>query len=258
MNKTARVLLVPSLMLLGVGSSQAALVYSHDFTGGADSWAMIGGGTMTTQDLTSTYVDTNSAMSFLIQQISGNTDAQTGTISAWFKLPASNASNLFTAHTNFGTTSSTNITNYTGYSLLTDITGNLSVSQTGNSTGTLATAGTAWTMVTLAVTKENSNRLIDVSLYLNGNLWGGGSTPTDFIAGSNFNGNAFQSLVMGGAGISVGGLQVYNTALDSTTIAGLYAAQVAAVPEPTTYGLLGAGMLAGCAFVRRRRRVGIL
>ncbi len=31
-------------------------------------------------------------------------------------------------------------------------------------------------------------------------------------------------------------------------------AKITAVPEPSTYGMLGAGALAGVAFVRRRKR----
>lgn len=252
MKKNLTLLALASLTL--ASGANAALVFSQSFTGGADSWTMAGGGTMTTQTLTSSSVITDSSLNFLIAVVGGDTDAQSGTISAWVKLPAGTALNLFTVHTNTGTTSSTDISNYTGYSLLKDASGNLSVSQTANSTGTLATAGSDWTLMTLTVSKQSASRLIDVSLYMNGVLWGGGSTPADAVAGSNFNGNAFQSLVLGANGVSVGGLQVYDSVLDQSAVSALYSAQVAAVPEPSTYGLLGAGALAAVAFVRRRKR----
>jgi hypothetical protein len=82
-----------------------------------------------------------------------------------------------------------------------------------------------------------------------------------------------QSLVAAGGGImGIGGndvgaqllngkiddLAFYNTALSGSEIATIYTnglAGVSAVPEPSTYGLIGAGSLALAAFVRRRRSV---
>ena len=52
-------------------------------------------------------------------------------------------------------------------------------------------------------------------------------------------------------------LAFYDNALTESDITTLYnngIAGVSAVPEPSTYGLIGAGALAGAAFVRRRRR----
>jgi len=66
-------------------------------------------------------------------------------------------------------------------------------------------------------------------------------------------GNGLDSTGRGWLG-SVADLKIYSGALTAGEVAAAYAA----VPEPTTYGMLGAGALAGAALVRRRRRRGVI
>lgn len=68
-----------------------------------------------------------------------------------------------------------------------------------------------------------------------------GSTTTDLLADSRlFQNNAF---VFGGTGTN---------GIDSS-----FSVTTSAIPEPSTYGLLGAGALAAVAFVRRRRKLAV-
>ena len=233
------------------GPAQAALIYSHAFTDGADSWTMAGGGTMTTGDLLAAFTTTDAALAPLITKPAGDTDARSATLMAWVNLadtPA--ATNLFTVATRTGG----DITNYYGYKLATDGAAAATVTQTANSTGALATLPTTeWVHVALTVEKSATARTATALLYLNGNLWGGQSVPADHVFGTNFNGNGFAELTFGQAGMSAAGLQIYDNVLTGTDIATAFATQTA-VPEPSTYGLLGAGALAAAAFVRRRRK----
>lgn len=54
-------------------------------------------------------------------------------------------------------------------------------------------------------------------------------------------------------GTILDGLRVYDNALTASEIQYAAVESVSAVPEPSTYGLLGAGVLAASAFARRRR-----
>ena len=69
-----------------------------------------------------------------------------------------------------------------------------------------------------------------------GVLGAGNNTTTDAMTGTFY------------------GVSTYNRALSAAEVAANYTAFSSAVPEPSTYGLIGAGALAAVAFVRRRRK----
>ena len=69
-----------------------------------------------------------------------------------------------------------------------------------------------------------------------GNLGSAVSTSTDALTGS------------------VLGVATFNRALTASEVQANYTAFTTAIPEPSTYGLMGAGALAGVALVRRRKR----
>lgn len=245
-NKTTLAILA---MLSAAGSAHAAQIFSYNFTG-SNSWTMVGGGVMTTQTLGSAFTTNAGSLSPLITKVGADTDARSATLMAWFNLSdVVTATNLFSVLSN-GTT----IDGHGGYALSTNASSGLSVNQNQDSTGVLATIpSSGWVHVALTVEKSAVARTATAQLYVNGVLWNNGVAPSDLVFGTNLNGNGFTQLSVGAAGVSVGGLVVHDTALSSLDIGTAYATQTA-IPEPSTYGLMGAGALAALAVVRRRKR----
>ena len=253
-----QILLATSAILATTGLTQAALVYTHDFTGGTDSWAMTGGGTMTTGDLTAAFTSGDVALSPLIDKVGGDTDAKSATLMAWVNLADATATNLFTV----ASRNSDDVTGYYGYKLSTDAAGTASVYQTKSSTSALATiTSSTWVHVALTLTAGQfgdggNTRNADVALYVNGQLWGGTPAPADAQVGTNFNGDDFVLMTFGQAGMSSGQVNVYDEVLDATAINAIYSAQApSSVPEPSSAALIFgcAGLLA--MGMRRHRKV---
>lgn len=107
------------------------------------------------------------------------------------------------------------------------------------------------------------NQLVNATFVLNANTW------TLYINGVSVGQDSEpnQWRINGGAGIlgsgknlttdatngAIMGVATYNRALTAGEVLANYNA-LAAVPEPSTYGLMGAGALAAAALVRRRRK----
>lgn len=118
-----------------------------------------------------------------------------------------------------------------------------------NSTAFAVTSG-QW--LHLAATYNNGA----IAFFLNGNAMGTANSlfSNESTLGRLSIGNRYN----GGAGDQttgyLDGLRVYDTVLTSGEIQTAAVASVSAVPEPSAYGLAGAGVLAAVALTRRRRR----
>lgn len=96
-----------------------------------------------------------------------------------------------------------------------------------------------------------------LSYYLDGALVGTATvTPAGNIAELYlFRGGNFNSGNVRGWNGRIADVQLYNQNLTGAEVASLAANAGTAIPEPSTYGLIGAGALVGVAMVRRRGRV---
>lgn len=239
-----------SLAMLSLCAVQAhaAEIFSQNFTGGVSSWQTASGGTMTTADLTAPVTSTSSALAPLITKIGNDTDVRSSTFMAWVKLPVANAVDLFTVNS----VGAGSVDGHAGYRFGVTNAGAFSIVKTDNATGTLATLEQGvWTHLAVSMTK-NADRTVSTLVFIDGTPWDGLAAPADLIFGSNLNGNGFSQLTIG-SGVSIGGLSIHDTALTAGEVSAAYIA-TSAIPEPSTYGLMGAGALGAVALVRRRRR----
>lgn len=123
---------------------------------------------------------------------------------------------------------------------------------TSDGTGTGTNVASVFNTTVMATFVLDANRW---SLYLNDTLVGTDTRGAAWrIWGGTGTLGSGSTLPTDGANGQIFGVATYNRALTSSEIAANYAS-FAAVPEPSAYGLLGAGALASAAFLRRRRKV---
>lgn len=232
-------------------SSRAELIYTHDFEGGGASWQTADGETMKTGDLAEAYVTADTALAPLIRRENNDTDARSATLMAWVKIGAApKTTNIFKVASLAGG----DVSQHGGYALVADASGAVSATQGTKSAPSLATLRRKWVHVTMTLQRSETERTATVRIYLNGVLWGGAEAPADTTMGTNLDGNRFAEFAFGDAGISAARVQIYDKVLTPEEIEDEYKRQAGNVPEPSTYGLLGAGALAATALVRRRRK----
>lgn len=125
-------------------------------------------------------------------------------------------------------------------------------SVTGGSTTTSLLQST-----TITATIGGSAIVNGSSITSFGNTIANGSSTLNFLnnwTGSlNLNSSTDWSSALIGSGATLNGTDIDNTNINRFNIVG-GTISLNAVPEPSTYGLMGAGALAGVAFVRRRRK----